>query len=143
MSENNLCIQLRIRLIERITEVDLPLFLLDQIEALLQELTYFKLMNLLDNIEDFLAFLVAMTVAYHEAIHTLPPWTPKQYAAHAYAPYFTDELYTLGWQPQVGLKDLLKLKQRFLVMVILSSKEYVYNTHHKKLYTHTEEVAIF
>jgi hypothetical protein len=57
MTEHGLSIQLRIRLIERFTDVDLPAFLFEQLDQLMSEVTYYKLTNLEDNIDGFITYL--------------------------------------------------------------------------------------
>jgi hypothetical protein len=57
MTEHGLSIKLRIRLIERFTDIDLPAFLYEQLDQLISEVTYYKLTNLEDNIEAYLEYL--------------------------------------------------------------------------------------
>jgi len=134
MSEHSLSIKLRIRLIEQLAEVDLPSFIFEQLDQLLAEVTYFKLINLQDNIDLFVAYLKEMGDWYYEQMQLLcEEETTKNYATHMYAPYFTDRLFAEHRKPSCGLKDLLKIKQRYLVMTTLMSKEYMYKKQKKSL----------
>lgn len=134
MSEYSLSIKLRIRLIEQLAEIDLPSFLFEELDMLLAGVTYFKLVNLHENIEQFSAYLTKMGDGYYEEMKTLvDATTVLPYATHIYAPYFTDKLYAEHWKPSCGLKDLLKIKQRYLVMTTLMSKEYMYKKQKKSL----------
>jgi|GEM_PF-5920831 len=135
MSEYSLSIKLRIRLIEQLAEIDLPSFLFDQLDQLLAEVTYFKLINLQDNIDLFVIYLKEMGEGYYEQMQHLTEnqERPTNYATHIYAPYFTDKLYAERRKPTCGLKDLLKIKQRYLVMTTLMSKEYMYKKQKKTL----------
>lgn len=143
MSEHSLSIKLRIRLIEQLAEIDLPSFLFEQLDQLLAEVTYFKLINLQDNIELFVAYLQEMWEGYYEQMQLLaePQEHKINYATHIYAPYFTDRLYAEHWKPTCWLKDLLKIKQRYLVMTTLTSKEYMYKKQKKTLLTPLETVT--
>lgn len=142
MSEHTLSIKLRIRLIEQLAEVDLPSFVFEQLDQLLAEVTYFKLINLQDNMEFFLAYLRDMADNYYDNMQvTLTETTSPTYALHIYAPYFTDKLYAENWKPTCGLKDLLKIKQRYLVMITLMSKEFMYKKQKKSLLTPLETIS--
>lgn len=139
MSEHSLSIKLRIRLIEQLAEVDLPSFIFDQLDQLLAEVTYFKLINLQDNIDLFVDYLQEMSDWYYEQMLLLSTGEHAvNYATHIYAPYFTDKLYAEHRKPMCGLKDLLKIKQRYLVMTTLMSKEYMYKKQKKSLLTPLE-----
>lgn len=134
MTEHGLSIKLRIRLIERFTDVDLPAFLYEQLDQLISEVTYYKLINLEDNIEAFLEYLQGVSDSYYDQIVAIDvPNTTIHYATHMYASYFTDKLYAEQRKPTCWLKELLKLKQRFLVMTTLMSKEFMYRKHNKSL----------
>jgi hypothetical protein len=139
MSEYSLSIKLRIRLIEQLAEIDLPSFIFEQLDQLLAEVTYFKLINLQDNIDLFVTFLTEMGEGYYDQMQllTVEDMTTN-YATHIYAPYFTDKLYAEQWKPSCGLKDLLKVKQRYLVMTTLMSKEFMYKKQKKSLLTPLE-----
>lgn len=126
MSEHVLCIKLRIRLIERLAEIDLPGFIIEQLDEMLSELTYFKLINLRDNKDAFCLYLQDTAKNYSTVMLEYTTETPVSYAAHIYTPYLTDALQDAAWRPSCGLKDLLKIKQRYQVIVLLSSKEYMY-----------------
>lgn len=139
MSERSLSIKLRIRLIEQLAEVDLPSFIFDQLDQLLAEVTYFKLINLQDNIDLFVLYLQEMSEGYYQQMLLLTSGeTTTNYATHIYAPYFTDRLYAEHRKPMCWLKDLLKIKQRYLVMTTLMSKEYMYKKQKKSLLTPLE-----
>ena len=134
MSEHSLSIKLRIRLIEQLAEIDLPSFIFEQLDQLLAEVTYFKLINLQDNIDLFIVYLQELGTGYYDQMQLLT--TGEQvvnYATHIYAPYFTDKLYAEQWKPTCWLKDLLKIKQRYLVMTTLMSKEYMYKKQKRSL----------
>jgi hypothetical protein len=139
MSEHTLSIKLIIRLIEQLAEVDLPSFVFEQLDQLLAEVTYFKLINLQDNIDLFLSYLHDMADNYYGQMHDIvAETTSPAYALHIYAPYFTDKLYAENRKPTCGLKDLLKIKQRYLVMITLMSKEFMYKKQKKSLLTPLE-----
>lgn len=139
MTEHGLSIRLRIRLIERFTDVDLPAFLYEQLDQLISEVTYYKLTNLEDNIEAFLEYLQWVSDSYYDQITTIDTEnSTMHYATHMYASYFTDKLYAEQRKPTCWLKELLKLKQRFLVMTTLMSKEFMYRKYNKSLLTPLE-----
>lgn len=140
MSEHSLSIKLRIRLIERLAEVDLPSFVFEQLDQLLAEVTFFKLVNLQDNIDLFVAYLEQVSQGYHECMQSLTDDRADDFipTTQTIAPYFTDKLYAEHWKPLCSLKHLLKIKQRYLVMVILMSKEYMYKKQKKSLLTPLE-----
>jgi len=68
MTEHGLSIKLRIRLIERFTDVDLPAFLFEQLDQLMSEVTYYKLTNLEDNIDAFITYLQGVADSYYDQI---------------------------------------------------------------------------
>lgn len=126
MTEHGLSIKLRIRIIERLAEVDLPGFMFELLDQLLSELNYFKLMNLQNNIEDFCWFLQEISHQYEDTLTHLTSEKIPAYSYHMYEPYLTDTLYEQKRKPSCGLRELLKLKQRCSVIILLSIKEYMY-----------------
>lgn len=133
MTEHGLSIKLRIHIIERLAEIDLPGFMFEQLDQLLSEINYFKLMNLKENLDSFCKFLIEVGGWYQETLLHLESEIVPAYSYHMYEAYLTDELYARHWKPSCGLKELLKLKQRCLVIVLLSIKEYMYKKSNKKL----------
>lgn len=143
MTEHGLSIKLRIRLIERFTDVDLPAFLFEQLDQLMSEVTYYKLTNLEDNIDAFITYLQWVADSYYDQITTIEESNPNiHYATHIYASYFTDKLYSEQRKPTCWLKDLLKVKQRFLVMTTLMSKEFMYRKQNKSLLSPLERFVV-
>lgn len=133
MSEHILSIKLRIHIIERLSEIDLPWFMFEQLDQLLSEINYFKLMNLKENMESFSTFLTDVNSWYQDTLTHLQSEKIPTYSYHMYESYLTDRLYAQKRKPTCGLKELLKLKQRCLVIVLLSIKEYMYKRPSKQL----------
>jgi len=125
-SEQKLAALLRIRILDHIGEIDLPWFLFEQIDATLSELNYYKVSNLLDNIEQYTAYLMGMAKRYNTVIKNTEEWnlTPNHRTIN-YEPYMTNTLYKEGFSCTLNKMQCSKLHTTFSVLCLLTMKEYI------------------
>lgn len=125
-SEQQLAHTLRRKLLVQIATVDLPSFLVVEIEQVLFWLNYYKISNLDDHKTEFLDFLKSLESTYQKTIiHLL---RKKEIAApgNESKEFGTAYLYKHGYSLTLSAKERLKLKSTFAVMCTLQMKEYVY-----------------
>jgi len=125
-SEQKLAAMLRVKVLDHIGEVDLPGFLFEQIDATLSELNYYKVSNLLDNIEQYTAYLMWLAKRYNGVVKNAEagnntPATKK----FNYEPYMTNTLFEEGFSCTLGKKQISNLYTTFSVLCLLTMKEYI------------------
>jgi hydroxypyruvate isomerase len=98
MNERALANRLRIAIIDKISEVDLPGFLFEQIDQSLLELNYFKLSNLHTNLDTYLTYLEEIQTAYINFIKTHNPLQTQALPKSKYEPFMTDSLYSQAYE---------------------------------------------
>ena len=94
MNERALANKIRIAIVEKIADVDLPAFLFEQIDQSLIELNYFKVSNLHNNVDTYLTYLEEIQSAYVDFIKRHNPLQEQALAPERYEAYMTDGLYS-------------------------------------------------
>lgn len=126
MTEKVLANRLRLALVAKVNEIDLPKFLLEQIDKNLLELNYFKLSNLYTNVDRYIAYLIEIQITYVEFIIKHNPPTFDIPTPHIwYDWYMTDSLYETWVRMHFSAKELLKVQSLFSVTCILRMKEFI------------------
>jgi len=125
MNERTLANKLRIAIIDKIADVDLPGFLFEQIDQGLLELNYFKLSNLHTNLDTYLTYLDEIQSAYINFIKTHNPLQTQALPKNKYEPFMTDSLYSQAYECNFSKRDLINIESMFSVNCILRMKEFV------------------
>lgn len=126
-SERKLASALRIKIIDQIAEIDLPWFIFEQIDATLNELNYYKLSNLYDNVAQYTEYLYNVSRKYHRDIkeaNAHSSETNKKSSAH-YEQYMTNKLMHEWFVSNITKKQYLQLYTKYSVTCILTMKEYI------------------
>lgn len=126
ISERSLALALRVKIIDCIGEIDLPWFLFEEIDGSLNELNYFKLSNLFDNISAYNEYLSQVAEQYSRNIHALQKKHGHASNRHEnHEPYMTDSLYNEGFTISLSKKQLVILRSLYCVSCNLTMKEYI------------------
>jgi len=128
MSERILANALRIKVVDAIGGVDLPGFLFEQLDSVLNDLNYYKISNLYDNITQYTNYLEGVAnnyVQYVKDLHDDHSDTDISHRAYNFEPFMTDELYGENFVFRIGKQQLLELQSIFCVSSILTMKEYI------------------
>lgn len=125
-SEQKLATALRIKILDHIAEIDLPGFLFEQIDATISELNFYKVSNLLDNIEQYTAYLMGVAKRYNVVVRQANDVAhePNNRAVN-YEPYMTDTLFKEGFISTLSRRQYNALYTTFSVQCLLTMKEYI------------------
>lgn len=127
MSERVLANALKIKVVDIIGDVDLPWFLFEQIDTVLNDLNYYKISNLHDNIKKYEQYLQGVAKNYITFVKEMHEHE-SDVSAHRsfnYEPFMTDALYDEHFQFRLNGKQLVELQSVFCVSCILTMKEYI------------------
>lgn len=127
MSERVLANALKIKVVDVIGEIDLPWFLFEQIDAVLNDLNYYKISNLHDNIKQYEQYLQGVSKNYITFINEMQEDISEapSHRNFNYEPFMTDALYEENFQFRLNGKQLIELQSVFCVSTILTMKEYI------------------
>jgi hypothetical protein len=127
-SENKIANTIRRSLFVELAHKDLPGFLVDEIEAILIWLNYFKISNLRENKKKFLSYVDLLIVNYHTAIRDIINWTNQWILLddQTIEDYLTQELVDNNVQFTVTKKQLQMIKSSLAVQCTLQVKEFIY-----------------
>lgn len=126
MSERNFANKVRIQIIEQIADIDLPGFLFEHLDQNLSELNYFKLTNLMNNIDSYTKYLINLAQQYSRHILSLQGTSLEKPAAPTnYEPFMTEELYQKKTRLSLSKKQLIKVRSLFSVSCLLTMKEFI------------------
>ncbi len=142
LSEKKLSNTLRIQIIERIAEIDLPGFLFLEIDTALSLLNYYKLSNLYSNIAVYSTFLDELSQEYNifmEGKSDYPAY--HRFSQTETAAFMTDTLMEKWVKLRLSYQEFNKIESIFRVKCLLKMKEFInrriYNEHSKKKIAHS------
>lgn len=64
MNENKMAFKLRDQINKKVSKLDIPKFLLDEVNMLLDQVNYYKLTNIKNNIDSFLEYINDLNKQY-------------------------------------------------------------------------------
>jgi len=126
MSENQLSINIRIQLLEKMSVIDLPSFLFKEIDTALSLLNFYKLTNLLNNSDEYCKFLQDTSSDYIETMlnHTNKKVSKQDF--HINPVQFMTSHLTSSWTDIfLTQKELIIVESTFRVNCLLRMKEYI------------------
>ncbi len=125
-SERALAAATRIKIIDHIAEVDLPGFIFEQIDSSLNELNYYKLSNLYDNIKQYTEYLYVVARKYNADIKKITTYQTEKKSNQLYFQQFmTNKLLKEWWFMNLTKKQSVSLYTKYSVLCILTMKEYI------------------
>jgi hypothetical protein len=126
-SEQQLAHTMRRALLVQIAEVDLPQFLVVEMEQVLFGLNYYKLGNLVDHKDEFLVFLKHLATTYQKSVlHCLRKRESELAEGVEAKEFATTYLHKHGYNVVLLSKERVKLRSTFAVMCTLQMKEFIY-----------------
>ncbi len=135
LSEQKLSNRIRIQLIERIAEIDLPWFLFLEIDAALSMLNYFKLSNLQRNADIFFTYLDELSCEYNHHVEKISERYRASEISHFGESwgFLTDYLISKNCTLKLPQKRLIAIESEYRVRCLLRMKEFInrriYNEH--------------
>ena len=130
MSERLLAKALALTIVESISSVDLPVFLINSLEHTLSELNYYKLSNLHDNINEYITYLQWVAQRYVQYCLDLINERSDKHSSPNTHHLITDSLSAALKKQWVALTlsktDSATLQSVFSVSCVLTLKEYVH-----------------
>lgn len=130
---------LRIQLVESISQVDLPWFLLLEIDTTLSLMNFFKLSNLWKNIDTYIEYLHNLSNTYTQDLTTRFVRTWSLYAQTEVRAFLTDSLQQQWFACNFCYQELHRIESFYRVTCLLQMKEYIYrrkyNTQRYQSYT--------
>lgn len=130
MSERVLANALKIKIVDEIGDVDLPWFLFEQLDSVLNELNYYKVSNLYDNIAQYKLYLTWVAENYIQYVTDMQAKNDTlllsaSHRTYNFEPFMTEALYDLNFVFHVWKQQLLEIQSVFCVSSILTMKEYI------------------
>ena len=130
MSERVLANALKIKIVDEIGAVDLPWFLFEQLDAVLNELNYYKVSNLYENIAQYKKYLQWVAKNYLQYVHELQTSSEESlisvsHRTYNFEPFMTQELYNQNFVFHIGKQQLIGTTKCILCK---------FNTHHERVY---------
>lgn len=126
MNERALANNARIQIIEQIADVDLPWFLFEHIDQSLVELNYYKLTNLLANLDDYVSYL--QDLAHQYSAHLLELATGEKHphmTMRNFESLMTEKVFQHGVHLSLTKQQIVNLKSLFSVSCLLTMKEFI------------------
>ncbi|USN55148.1 MAG: hypothetical protein H6765_00600 [Candidatus Peribacteria bacterium] len=126
MSEKALANKMRITILDHVSQKDLPGFMFEQIDNHLAELNYYKISNLLNNMDRYDEYLEGVEKNYREYIlaHN-PREATNTLSSTSYEPFMTNSFYGTDYTLNFSPRELIKISSLFGVSCLLTMKEYV------------------
>ena len=126
MSEKALANKMRITILDHVAERDLPWFIFEQIDNHLAELNYYKVSNLLNNIDKYDLYLQGVEENYQTYIKTHNPASGSHaLSPNSYEPFMINSFYADNYTLNFTPRELIKISSLFGVSCLLTMKEYV------------------
>lgn len=136
LSEKKLSNTLRIQIIEKIAEIDLPGFLFLEIDTALSLLNYYKLTNLHRNIDVYSEFLDELSHEYNIFMNDKSKFPAyHRFSQTETAAFMTDTLMERWVRLRLSYQEFTKIESIFRVKCLLRMKEFI----NRRIYNETSK----
>lgn len=140
LSEKKLSNTLRIQIIEKIAEIDLPGFLFLEIDTALSLLNYFKLVNLHRNISVYSEFLDELALEYTNYILKKAEYPSyHRFSQTETAGFMTDSLMEKWVKLRLSYQELTKIESVYRVKCLLRMKEFI----NRRIYNQAKHTWVY